>query len=103
MLCQKRTIKQQLLLQLEILLDEIAKELPLLDSASQAQLYYSIGTVYSDFSKLKGLSFEESIKKQLYCFRKSINIIENEEYTHEKYAPYIKGFKLSLYTNYANT
>lgn len=89
--------------QLEKLLNEIETTIPNVDAASQARLYYSIGTVYCDFAKAKGLSHEESLKKQLYCFRKSVDIIENEEYSKKKYAPYVKGFKRILYTNYANT
>lgn len=57
--------------QIEILLSEIENILPNLDLASQACLYYSIGTVYSDFAKYKGLTFEESMRKQLYSFRKA--------------------------------
>ena len=89
--------------QLEKLLSEIETTIPNVDAASQARLYYSIGTVYCDFAKAKGLSHEESLKKQLYCFRKSIDIIENEEYSKKEYATYVKGFKRILYTNYANT
>lgn len=89
--------------QLEKLLDEIEMTIPDVDAASQARLYYSIGTVYNDFARAKGLTYEESLKKQLYCFRKSIDIIENEEYSKKEYVPYVKGFKRILYTNYANT
>lgn len=88
---------------LEQILSEIEKALPDADAASQARLYYSIGTVYSDFAEAKELSHEESLKKQLYCFRKSVDIIENGEYSKPEYAPYVKGFKRILYTNYANT
>lgn len=49
---------------LEQLLSEIEKIFPDEDTASQAQLYYSIGTVYGDFAKTKGLSYEESIYVQ---------------------------------------
>ena len=56
-----------------------------------------------DVYKRQGLAYEESLKKQLYCFRKSIDIIENEDYSKEEYAPYVNGFKRILYTNYANT
>lgn len=88
---------------LETLLNEIEIALPNTDVISQSRLYYSIGTVYRDFAKAKGLSQEESLKKQLYCFRKSIDIIENEEYSKKEYAPYVNGFMRILYTNYANT
>lgn len=88
---------------LDQLLSEIENTLISVDSASQARLYYSIGTVYGDFAKTKGLSYDESIRKQLYCFRKSVDIIADEEYTKKEYAPYVKGFQRILYTNYANT
>lgn len=89
--------------QLEKLLNEIETTIANINAASQARLYYSIGTVYCDFAKAKGVSHEESLKKQLYCFRKSVDIIENKEYSKKEYAPYVKGFKRILYTNYANT
>lgn len=84
-------------------LSEIEKMLFDEDMASQARLYYSIGTVYSDLVKAKVITYEESVKKQLYCFRKSADIIEDEEYSKKEYAPYVNGFKCVLYTNYANT
>lgn len=88
---------------LDQLVSEIERILPDVDSASQARLYYSIGTVYSDLAQAKLLMREESIKKQLYAFRKSIDIIEREEYSKEEYIPYIEPFKCLLYTNYGNT
>ena len=54
---------------LEHFLSEIEKILLDEDMASQARLYYSIGTVYSDLVKAKRITYEESVKKQLYCFR----------------------------------
>lgn len=85
------------------ILDETEIALRNADAASQARLYYSIGTIYGVYAKAIGLINEESLRKQLYCFRKSIDIIENEDYSKSEYAPYIKSFKLVLYTNYANT
>ena len=88
---------------LEELVCEIERTLPDIDSASQARLYYSIGTVYSDLAQAKLSMPEKSIRKQLYAFRKSVDIIEREEYSKEEYIPYIKPFKCLLYTNYGNT
>lgn len=85
------------------ILDETEIALRNADAASQARLYYSIGTIYGVYAKAIGLINEESLRKQLYCFRKSIDIIENEDYSKSEYTPYIKSFKLVLYTNYANT
>lgn len=87
---------------LEKLLGEAENMLDNENSASQASIYYSIGTAYSNFSELRGVSGEASIKKQLYCFRKSIGLIETNEYAGKKYRPYVLGFKQVLYTNYAN-
>lgn len=88
---------------LEQLVCEIEKTLPDVDATSQARLYYSIGTVYSDVAQAKSLSHEKSRKKQLYAFRKSVDIIEDEEYSKEEYGPYVNPFKCLLYTNYGNT
>lgn len=70
--------------------------------ASQAQIYYSMGTVYSDFSSVNGLNYETSIMKQLYYFRKSIKLIESSECDEEIYRPYVLALKEVLYTNYGN-
>ena len=88
--------------QLENLINEIEDQINNEDLASQARLYYSLGTVYSDFAKKNGLAFEESVKKQLYYYRKSISIIEDDEYSKKEHSPYINSFKTILYTNYAN-
>lgn len=72
------------------------------DRASQAQIYYSIGTGYGDILMMKGIYDEDSVKSQLFYYRKSIELIECEEYNKEEYSPYINVFKSSLYTNYAN-
>ncbi|MBU9739466.1 LA2681 family HEPN domain-containing protein [Diplocloster agilis] len=88
---------------LETILDELEVVLLNVDIASQARLYYSIGTVYSDFAKAKGISPEESLRKQLYCFRKSIDYIEAPEFSKGEYMPFVNGFKRLLYTNYGNT
>lgn len=45
---------------------------------------------------------EELVKNQLYYYRESIRLIEDEEYDQEQYAPYVLEFKQNLYTNYGN-
>lgn len=87
---------------MELIFEEAEKELCNENSASQARLYYSMATVYSDFATFKGISAEKSIEKQLYCFRRSISLIERDEYSDDIYKPYVLGFKRLLYTNYAN-
>lgn len=87
---------------LSTLLDEAMVLIRTETSASQARLYYSLATTYSDFAKFKGLSKDESIKKQLYYFRKSIELINSMDNDKEEYEPFIRGFKAMLFTNYAN-
>ena len=87
---------------LSALIDEAFELIKTETSASQARLYYSLATTYSDFAKFKGLSKDESFKKQLYYFRKSITLINAKEYDKEEYKPFIRSFKAVLFTNYAN-
>ena len=70
--------------------------------ASQAQLYYSMGTVYSDFSKKIETAETDPQKKCLYYFRRSIELIENDECGKDIYKPYVDAFRAILYTNYGN-
>lgn len=88
---------------LKLLIDNALNIIDKEDIASQAQLYYSIGTAYGDIARLESTNDENYIEKQLFYFRKSIELINSKELSDEKYAPYIEGFKLSLYTNYGNT
>lgn len=84
------------------LLDNAEKSLDEENDASKAMIYYSLGTAYGDLAKLAASRTEESTKKVLHCFRKSIKLIEQDEYTKEIYRPYVLGLKEILYTNYAN-
>lgn len=72
------------------------------EPASQASLFYSMGTVYSDLGSLLGLTAMESTQQQLFFFRKSIKLIEAERFDDERYWPYLNGFKEVLFTNYGN-
>lgn len=85
------------------LIDEALNILCNENVASQAQLYYSIGTAYGDICRLQNTNNDECIEKQLFYFRKSLEIINSVELLDEKYTPYTNGFKLNLYTNYGNT
>ncbi len=69
---------------------------------SQAMLYYSLGTATDDLARLTGNDNEATVKRVLYYFRKSINLIEVEECEKDDIRPYINGLKEILYTNYAN-
>ncbi len=70
--------------------------------ASKAMIYYSLGTAHSDLARLIGDQTETVLQKVLYYFRKSINLIEQDEYKKDIYHPYVLALKEILYTNYAN-
>lgn len=74
------------------------------DFISQANLFYSIATAYSDLSYIIGeLDNEDFHEKQLYYFRKSIDLLNENKWNCEaSYIPYIKGLELPLFTNYAS-
>lgn len=88
---------------LKLLIDDALNIINKENIASQAQLYYSIGTVYGDIARIENTNDESCIEKQLFYFRKSLELINSIELSDEKYIPYINGFKLNLYTNYGNT
>lgn len=87
---------------IENLIDVANSMLPTEDRISQAQLYYSIATAYSDIEVINQKHDENSIKKQLYNYRKSIETIENEKIYKRQVLPYVSAFKCILYINYAN-
>lgn len=89
--------------QLYLLIDHAKELVQYEDIASQAQLYYSIGTVYGDIASINTASQDELVKWQLYYFSKSISLIQYNELSDPTYAPYVDALKLNLYTNYGNT
>lgn len=84
------------------LLENAEKSLDRENDATKAMIYYSLGTAYDDLAKLTESQTEATFQKVLYCFRKSIKLIEQDEYTKDVYRPYVLGLKEILYTNYAN-
>lgn len=73
------------------------------DIASQAQIYYSIATAYGDISNISSMLGDENLKEyQLYYFRRSIGLVNENSLKNPKIKPYVTGLKLNLYTNYAN-
>lgn len=89
--------------QLKELIAEATSIIETEDNASKAMIYYSLGTVYGDMQKLEGALKEDYLKKQLYFFRRSIGLIENEEHDKPEFKPFVISLKEILYTNYANT
>lgn len=98
----KATLENDIV-KIEELIKEAQIQLTAENEASQAYLFYSLGTVYSDVSKLKGISDEKSLKKQIYYYRKSLKILGKEKFFDQRYSPYILGLKEILITNYANS
>lgn len=89
--------------ELRKLIDQANTLIPNQNIASQAHLFYSIGTAYGGIAQIESNRDESLLKNQLYYFRKSILLIEQEEFDKEQYSPYVMGLKLNLYTNFGNT
>ncbi|HGM4082865.1 TPA: LA2681 family HEPN domain-containing protein [Listeria monocytogenes] len=90
---------------LETVLEEALQTLSTADlnSISKASLYYSIATTYGDLEMYsKEYQTEKNQEKQIFYFRKSLDSI-NEFGISDPENPYYLGFKLNLYTNYANS
>lgn len=78
-----------------------------------APLYYCVGTSYgnlrtygysvkSDNTELSTEEKDLSLERELFCFRRCFELLEDSELIKEEYEPYVLGLKLQLYTNYAN-
>lgn len=87
---------------LKSLFDDAESILKEENDASKAMIYYSLGTAHSDLARLIGDQTETALQKVLYYFRKSINLIEQDEYKKDIYRPCVLALKEILYTNYAN-
>lgn len=88
--------------QMITIINQMKSEIENFNNISKSKIYYSLGTAYGNLPLLdEQFQNEETIEKQLFYFRESINLIEliNLEEINN---PYILGFKLNLYTNYAN-
>lgn len=88
--------------QLHRLLNEVKQLIEVEDIASRAKIYYSMGTAYGDISTINTLNSEEYMSKQLYYFRKAIELTKLNELANKENTPYIDGLKLNLHTNYGN-
>ena len=66
-----------------------------------APLHYHIATTYSDLQKFdSSYNNDTTVEKVLYHYRKAIDLIHTPELDVSDYEPWVKGFKLQLYTNY---
>lgn len=89
----------------ELIMEIIEKALNVVKeetTASKSLIFYSIGTAYGDLQGITASVDDKFIGKQLYYFRKSIKLIEDDELDKPEYLPYILAQKTALYTNYAN-
>lgn len=96
--------EKQQIEEIEKLIDVVLASIKSLNPASQASLYYSLGTAFGDLETMsKKYQNENNIEKQIFCFRKSIDILSvTVEHNNGEYRPFILGLKMPLYTNYAN-
>lgn len=91
--------------ELKLTIDEALQVLATmsLNSISNASLFYSIATTYSDLEMYsEDYQNEDTQEKILFYFRKSLDAI-HEFGKLDNANPYYLGLQLELYTNYANS
>jgi tetratricopeptide (TPR) repeat protein len=72
------------------------------DAVSKAIIYYCLGTAYGDLHSIGGTESEESLKKQLYFYRKSITQLYALECTTSEFSLFINKYKTNAHINYGN-
>ena len=72
------------------------------DAISKATIYYCLGTAYGALDSIGGTNNEESLKKQIYFFRKSITQLEAPECSAPGFSLHVKTYKTNAYINYGN-
>lgn len=81
---------------LEQFFAEIEKILPDEDTASQARLYYSIGTVYSDLAKAKGITLRRISKETIILFQKKCRYYRGRGVFKERICSLCKRFQAHI-------
>ena len=72
------------------------------DEISKATIYYCLGTAYGALDSIGETNTEESLKKQIYFFRKSIALLETAECSAPDFSLHVKTYKTNTYINYGN-
>ena len=73
-----------------------------IDNFSLANLYYSIGTAYSDCNNISvNADFNKNLAKQMLYFRKTVNIL-NKTFDNSLLL-HVYTLKCKVFTNYSNT
>lgn len=72
------------------------------DEISKATIYYCLGTAYGALDSIGETNTEESLKKQIYFFRKSIALLETVECSAPDFSLHVKTYKTNTYINYGN-
>lgn len=90
------------------LIDEIEKDIENHDVLYRAALYYSLATATFNLWKIEHKDCDcgcdqESIQKQLYFYRKAIDLFEDDSFRGESENGYIISLMANTYINYGNT
>lgn len=90
------------------LIDEIEKDIENHDVLYKAALYYSLATATFNLWKIEHKDCDcgcdqESIQKQLYFYRKAIDLFEDDSFREESENGYIISLMANTYINYGNT
>ena len=72
------------------------------DVISKATIYYCLGTAYGEIDSIGGTNTEDSLKKQIYFFRKSITLLEMVGCNTSDFSLHVKTYTTNAYINYGN-
>lgn len=106
-LLDEDTINQNAL-KISELIDQIEKDEEKTDIFNRAALYYSLATATFNLWKIEHKDCDcgcdqESIQKQLYFYRKAIDLFEDDSFREESENGYIASLMANAYINYGNT
>lgn len=92
--------------QLKNLIDEVEYDIERHDIFNRVALYYYLASATFDLWKMEHIDEmpdRESLQKQLFFYRKSIELFSNDCLRTVADNPYIISLKASVYVNYGNT
>ncbi len=92
--------------QLKNLIDEVEYDIERHDIYYRVAMYYSLASATFDLWKMEHIDEmpdRESLQKQLFFYRKSIELFSNDCLRTIADNPYIISLKTSVYVNYGNT
>ena len=91
---------------LKELVENVESDIEKHDSFYRAAMYYSLATATSEIYKLEQkdgvVSKKDFLQKELYYYRKTIDLFSSEEFINAANKGEVISLKASVYTNYEN-